>query len=182
MGHSVSEKTRRKCSEANKGKRYSPTTEFKKGDHPSPETEFKKGNHPKSEFKLGHKESEETRLNRVRASAKGARVTPNKPERQLDIFLQELLHGEYIINVTGETMILGGKIPDFVNINGQKKVIELFGDWWHSDKKIQLTGRGDSEESRKEFFKQLGWDTLVIWEHELKNESLLKEKILEFDK
>ena len=45
-GFKHSEETKKKISEANKGKHHSPETEFKKGEHHSPETEFKKGNKP----------------------------------------------------------------------------------------------------------------------------------------
>ena len=70
-------------------------------------------------------------------------------------------------------MILSGKIPDFVNVNGKKKLIELYGDYWH---------RNDNPQDRINLFKKFGWDTLVVWEKELKDEILLKEKILEFNK
>lgn len=58
-GHKFSEETLQKISNSKKGKHYSLKTEFKRGIHSSPKTEFKQGNHPKSEFKKGHKGSEE---------------------------------------------------------------------------------------------------------------------------
>jgi G:T-mismatch repair DNA endonuclease (very short patch repair protein) len=178
-GHQLSKESIEKMRKKLKGKRHSPQTEFQKGNH-SP-TEFKIGNHPKSEFKKGHKESELTKEMRMRNILKSVHVKPNKKEMKLDLILQSLLPNEYSINVKGEIIILGGKVPDFVNINGQKKVIELFGDYWHSDEFIQKNGHGETEKSRTEYFKQFGWDTLIIWEHELKDKNLLKERILKFN-
>jgi G:T-mismatch repair DNA endonuclease (very short patch repair protein) len=181
-GHSELEVLRRKNSATSMGKHFSPETEFQKGEHRSPQTEFKIGNHPKTEFKKGHKESLEAKEKRLRKIFKSnAMIKPNKKEIKLNTILQSLFPNEYSINVKGEVMILGGKVPDFVNINGQKKVIELFGDYWHSDEFIQRTGHSVSEEDRMDYFKQFGWDTLIIWEHELKDKNLLKEKILKFN-
>ncbi len=68
--------------------------------------------------------------------------------------------------------ILGGKCPDFLNFNGQKKLIELFGDYWH---------KGENPQGRIDYFKQYGFDTLVIWEHELTEPSKLRERLLTFN-
>jgi len=59
---------------------------------------------------------------------------------------------------------LGNKNPDFVHKN-KKKVIEVFGNYWHSESII-----GKSKEmhaiERKEFFESLGYECLIIWENE----------------
>lgn len=96
---------------------------------------------------------------------------PNKKELKLFCYADEVCPNEYVLNTRGEILILGGKIPDFVNINGKKKLIELYGDFWH---------RNDNPQDRIDYFKQFGWDTLVIWESELKDREILKEKILNF--
>jgi G:T-mismatch repair DNA endonuclease (very short patch repair protein) len=112
------------------------------------------------------------------AQRNGMKITPNKPERKLNELLTNLFPNEYKINVKGEVMILGGKIPDFINVNGQKKVIEMFGDWFHSKEWIKKHGcYEDTEKGRIKHFKKLGWDTLIVWEHELKDIDKLKEKI-----
>ena len=168
-GHSFSEETLEKIRESSRGKHYSPKTEFQKGIHPK--TEFKVGNHPKTEFKKGHKESSEAKERRMKNIMRGLTVKPNQKEKQLHSFLQCLLPQEFALNVKAEIMILGGKTPDFVNVNGQKKIIELYGNYWH---------RYDNPQDRIDYFKQFGWDTLIIWEKELKDESLLGERILRF--
>lgn len=127
-------------------------------------------------------QDEDFRNRTLQAQCNGLKLKPNKPEKLLNTLLQQILPNEYKINVRGEVMIFGGKIPDFVNVNGQKKIVELFGNYWHSNKFIKKHGcYEDTETGRKKYFKQLGWDTLIIWEKELKNLNKVKNKILEFN-
>ena len=63
---------------------------------------------------------------------------------------------------------LHGKVPDFVNINGRKLVIELFGSHWHEPKE---------EWYRKKLFASYGFKTIVIWESELDKPFDVVEKI-----
>ena len=118
----------------------------------------------------------------LRASFLGRQTKPNKPETLLNNLLQRILPKEYEINVKGKVMVLGGKVPDFINCNGQKKVIELYGDFWHSNKWVKKRGcYEDTEKGRIKYFKKLGWDTLIIWEHELENLEKVIAKVMEFN-
>lgn len=101
-----------------------------------------------------------------------SRRKPNRAESKLSRILQEFFPDEYALNVKAEIMTLGGKIPDFVNVNGQKKVIELYGDYYHA---------GDDPQDRIDYFKQFGYWALVVWEHELKDRSCLVQKLAEFN-
>jgi len=104
------------------------------------------------------------------------KIRPNRPERFLENILQELFPFEY--KYVGDlTFVLGGKCPDFMNINGRKKLIELFGTYWHDPK--YFPGKESSKE-RIEHFRQFGFDTLIIWQKELENRKLLDEKIKTF--
>jgi G:T-mismatch repair DNA endonuclease (very short patch repair protein) len=101
---------------------------------------------------------------------------PNKPEQKLiDFFKEQKLPYKY----TGDgSFSVGRKIPDFVNINGEKKAIDMFGDYWHDPvvrKKLGL--KIESPRERISRFKEYGWDLLVIWEKELKDTNW-KNKIL----
>jgi hypothetical protein len=88
----------------------------------------------------------------IKAILKGLRFKPNKPEKLLGKLLNKLFPKEYKINVKGKVMILGGKVPDFVNVNGQKKVIEMFGDFWHSKKWIKKHGSYENTEQEDKIF------------------------------
>ena len=97
---------------------------------------------------------------------------PTQPEEGIDDIIQLLFHNEYKYNGNYDLGIsIGRKIPDFVNVNGKKKAIDLFGDYWH---------KGEDPQVRINLFKECGWDLLVIWEHELKDRDAVIQKILNF--
>lgn len=105
---------------------------------------------------------------------------PNKPELELSSLLQKTFPGEYKYNGDySQGVVLGGLVPDFINVNGKKQVIELFGDYWH-DKKGSVPWKA-TEFGRKAIFSQLGFSCLVIWEHELKSPDDVVERIREFN-
>jgi len=98
-------------------------------------------------------------------------VCPNKTENFLSGFFQDILLNEYKFVGDGQ-FILAGKCPDFVNVNGQKKIIELFGEHVH---------KPEEEQQRIDLFAQYGYQTLIIWYKELQNLDLVKQKVLEFN-
>lgn len=105
---------------------------------------------------------------------------PNIPEsRILKVIDDHNLPYKYVGN--GD-VILYGLNPDFINSNGQKKIIEFFGDYWHRDDVVK-SWKG-TEFGRKAIFSQLGYESLIIWESELNKmtDIELKDTILKFDK
>ena len=128
----------------------------------------KEAKQKQSKAHLGKSHSEE----HLRKILKSVRLSPNKKEQYIGWLLQEIFPNEYKFVGDG-SVIIGGKCPDFININGQKKLIELFGDYWR---------RNDDEGNRVFQFKLFGFDTLVVWEHELKdnNIEMTIAKIMEF--
>lgn len=94
-------------------------------------------------------------------------LRPNKIELRLNKILNENFPNEY--KYVGDFQFwLGGKNPDFMNVNGQKKLIELYGSYWHKD---------DNPRNRINHFKKYGFDTLIIWDKELKNIPKLEKKL-----
>ena len=96
---------------------------------------------------------------------------PNKSELLLDSWIQGLSPGEWKFVGAGD-FILGGKNPDWLNINGHKALIELFGEPWHPE---------SDEPETIEHFAQFGFKTLVIWYKELKNKEAVLEKVRNFE-
>ena len=94
----------------------------------------------------------------------------NKSEVYLSSLLQFLYPDDWKYVGDGQ-FIIGGKCPDFINVNGKKQIIELFGDYWH---------RNDNGNKRKRLFAEYGYSTLIIWESELKKPQRLIKKITEF--
>lgn len=120
--------------------------------------------------KLALKSWQDPKFVAKQMKARGVKL--NKQELHLNTFLQSILPNEYKFVGDGE-FILVGKCPDFVNINGQKKIIELYGDYWH---------RNDIPQDRIDLFAKYGYQTLIIWERELKKEVSLKAKVIEFNR
>lgn len=117
------------------------------------------------------------RRDRALAVLRASTVHPNKAETKLWGILKRNFPNEFRLNVKGQT-IIGGRVPDFVNVNGKKVLVEMFGDYWHRKEK---TGRNRSQEvlSRKKYFAKWGFKTVVVWQKDLKNERLVVEKLHE---
>jgi len=92
-----------------------------------------------------------------KAQSKAKNRRPNSSEILLDYFFQDFFPGEWKFVGNGE-VVMGGKCPDFININGRKKVIELFGGHWHDP---------CEEVVRAVHFEKYGFEMLVVWWTEL---------------
>ncbi len=191
-GFSHSEESKNKMSLAKKGKPGHPVSEetklkisiARKGTHLSEEqkrklcgkTGVKSPNYGKSmplETKVKISESVKKRYSDpeyIQRKAVGMQISPNKPETKILKILDSLYPNEW--KFTGDwSFTISGRNPDFVNCNGQKKIIELFGDYWH---------KGENPQDRADIFSPFGYETLVIWECELKNMGSVKRKIRDF--
>lgn len=84
----------------------------------------------------------------------------NKSEKELELLLLRITPGEYEYVGDGKKFI-GRKCPDFIN-KKRRKIIELFGEYWH-DKYEEIT--------RKEYFKKYNYKTFIIWFSSFKKKS-----------
>lgn len=106
------------------------------------------------------------------------RIKPTTIERQLDLILQEHFPREWKYVGDG-TLMIGKYNPDFANCNGKKQLIEIYGEYWHSSRNKRLTW-DKTELGRMMAYNSLGFQCLVIWASELKNEQLVVHKIKQF--
>lgn len=97
----------------------------------------------------------------------------NKSEVFLEKILNKILPKEYKYVGQGDIWIERYN-PDFINMNGQKKIIEFFGNYWHKNSQ-------ERNKKRIKVFKKYGYDCLIIWEHDLKTQKTINQ-ILEFHK
>jgi len=99
----------------------------------------------------------------VSMQMKARSIKPNKTELALQGFLDKYFPGIWKYVGDGQVNI-GGCLPDFININGKKEVIELFAAHWHPIFDIAI---------KKEHYRQYGFRLAIIWQDELKDESRL---------
>ena len=105
-------------------------------------------------------------------------IKPNKTESFTDSLVQNARPTDFIYSGDGKIWI-AGKNPDWFNKNGKKQVIEMLGNYWHSE---MLTGRTKEQEEDylKSHYAKYGYNCLIIWESELKNPDQVIEKIRNF--
>jgi len=165
-GKHLSDRTKRILSEKNLGKRLSEATKEKIG---AAFRGIKLSNEHRRKVSEATKRSWKN-PEVVERKRLAFNLHPNKPETFIFSLLEKLYPGEW--KYTGDfSFMIGGKNPDFVNCNGQKKCIEHYGTYWH---------KGDDPRDRINLFRSYGYDTLVIWEHELKDFKKLRRKIFNF--
>lgn len=103
---------------------------------------------------------------------------PTKPELKLIQIL-----GKYSLpfRYVGDGKLIVGRLnPDFVHSDG-KKLIEVFGRIWHDQEKAfrPLVGHYLPED-RIEFFRNLGYGCMILWEDELESDEIVAERIKTF--
>ena len=205
FGKHHSKKTKDKVSVIHKGKHFSPKTEFKKGHpfslkHHSKATKKLISKRKKKLVERGwkpqifgkhhsEKTKEKMRLKRKKYYEKNPdakdksrekrkkQILPKhhtKPELDLmKIIEKNNLPYKYV----GDGKFWIENInPDFVNIDGKKICIEVFGNYWHSPLYRKILYHR-TYEGRKEIAKKYGWKMIILWENEVKNEELVLSKI-----
>lgn len=95
---------------------------------------------------------------------------PNGLESKILSLLEQICPSEWKYVGDG-TVVFGGLNPDIINVNGQKKIIEAFGDYWHTL---------EDEKKGREVFARYGFETLFVWQHELADEDALIRKLSTF--
>ena len=100
-------------------------------------------------------------------------IQPNKPEKAIMGLMKD---NGLLYEYTGNgKLIIGDFNPDFVNFQN-KKIIEVFGDYWHN-----RIGMKEKDKRRLKIYTKKGYKTLIIREHEIKNLIKTKNKILKFE-
>lgn len=87
---------------------------------------------------------------------------PTRPEQKV---IEAIAKYNLPYKYTGDgSFIVAGLNPDFVNTNGKKVAVEVFGDYWHGEgaKRVSAT-----EEGRRAIFAEYGWDLVVLWEKDI---------------
>lgn len=197
-GQSPSLETRAKLSQAGKGRHLSPEQSEKLSNSLKEYYQTHRhiwfGKHPLSKetrrkisIGLGLTKDQRSKTSRklwddpdfITKQMKARGCKPNKVELLLQKFLDKHFPNQWKYVGDGQ-VIIGGKCPDFVNINGKKQVIEIFGRYWHdifTNPHVRLERTEIATHYR---YSEYGFDCLVIWDEELKKPSKLRKKLEAF--
>ncbi len=105
----------------------------------------------------------------IQKQIKSRIISPNKPEKIILSILNDLYPLEW--KFTGDfTFWVDGKNPDFL-CKDKNLIIEHFGEYYH---------KGENPKERQNIFKKNGYESLVIWESELRDVEKVKRRIKEF--
>lgn len=136
----------------------------------------------------GYRHSDETKQ-KMSIAQKGRHWTKEQRERclpivmanrrqrptRLETLLQEVIQRHslpYKYVGDGYTWI-AGRCPDFLNIDGQKKVVEVFGRWWHDPAVNPHVKPQYTECNTRGHYARYGFDCVIIWEEQLSDESAI---------
>lgn len=110
----------------------------------------------------------------IKKWVKGVHAQPNKPESKVDQILQKHFPDEWKYNGDFSCGVtVDGMIPDFVNVNGKKMVIEVFGEVFHDpDKTFRKSIPWKQQEfGRISTYSQFGYGCVIFWDYELKDDA-----------
>ncbi len=149
MGHLVTSDTRQKIGKRSKGRTHSDGARQKMRDSHLGQIFSEDTKQKMSEKRTQAWQRDEY----VQAQMIARGMRPN----QLELEMVELIEPLGFKYVGDGQLIIAGKCPDFWD--GNAKLIELYGDYWH---------RNDDPQDRIDLFKTAGYDCLVIWEREFR--------------
>ncbi|KKL97060.1 hypothetical protein LCGC14_1838220, partial [marine sediment metagenome] len=100
----------------------------------------------------------------TRRVVEGNRRRPTEPERFLGSFLEQFYPGEWAYNGDGsQGLVIGGKVPDYINVNGEKEVVEVFGSYYHDP---EFFPNRLTEEELVKHYAKCGFKCYIFWDWE----------------
>ena len=163
---------KKKLSKAHLGNQATKGMKFPKEIYPNFGTRGWKASEKTKErqSKIGKKHWQDPEYHKLMFETRNAK--PNKLEKYFSGLVGDKIRfvGDYIFHIRTKS---GTHNPDF-KVNGQKKIIELFGDFYH---------KGENPNNLIENYKEVGWDCIIFWEHEVYNETeRIKKEVEDFIK
>jgi len=123
----------------------------------------------KGKAQLGRPVSEKTRA--ALRNQKHVPIHHTKPEM---IFEEICKKNSLPFKYTGDGAFWIGKNPsinpDFVDCDGKKLAVEIFGDYWHSPLLRNNIPYNQTYEGRNKILKEYGWKLVIFWETDLLRE------------
>lgn len=184
-GRCLSEETKNKISETKKKKGFVPWNKGKTGVYSKEALEnmsrVKKGKKLSQETKKkigeamrGRKHSAETKKRMSKACRdrktinniiNNIHIRPTKLERVFENFCKK--HSLPFKYVGDGKFCIENINPDFIEVNGKKIAVEVFGNYWHSPLFNPKLKENNTLLYRKKLLKKHGWKLIVFWETNL---------------
>lgn len=99
-------------------------------------------------------------------------VKPTKTEASVISFCQKY---RIPLKYVGDGQVwLAGRNPDFIDSNGRKVVVEIFGEYWHSPIKNPAVSLRRTYSATQEAYQDYGFDCFIAWEYQLRNEDAIE--------
>ena len=106
-----------------------------------------------------------------RSCARKARRFPNHHTKPELIFEEICKKNNLPFKYTGDGSFWVGKKPainpDFIECNGKRIVVEIFGDYWHSPLLNRNMKEHGTLEYRERYYKRHKWISIFFWESDL---------------
>ncbi|MFH1327735.1 MAG: NUMOD3 domain-containing DNA-binding protein [Candidatus Bathyarchaeota archaeon] len=200
-GRHHTEESKALISRHRRGIRASPSTEFKKGSVPTNKTDvWISCNSCKKPFRIppcrlkiskhhycsytckyasqrGVKQDREYVSYRMKKTFEALQKRPTLLEKRA---IKLINHLNLPLKYNGNTaeLIVGGKIPDFYNRNGEKTVLEIFGRVYHDPlQSFRNVPYHQTEKGCVEHYARYGFRCIVVWDDELTEETLKSKSI-----
>jgi very-short-patch-repair endonuclease len=93
---------------------------------------------------------------------------PTKQEIIMKDILNKYFPNQWKYIGNNSKYIIDKKTPDFIHTNGEKLLIECFGDYWHDPTRNKTLLYHQTYQGRTEFLNSHGYKVLILWEHEIK--------------
>ncbi len=116
----------------------------------------------------------------IKMMTKALQKRPTKPELILDKVIRKITPDFKYNGGFNQNVVIGGRIPDWVNCNGKKQVIEMFGVAFHSPLIRKNIPYRKTKPGTIQHYKNCGFNCLVVWDYELKDLTEVVEKIKNF--
>jgi hypothetical protein len=112
----------------------------------------------------------------IRETRRSMMLRPNKPEQRLIAIIKK---HDLPYKYSGDgRFIVGNRCPDFLNCNGEKKVVEVFGRAYHSPSHsfFKIPYRR-TYQGTIDHYKKYGFECIIIWDDELGDENKVLERL-----
>ena len=170
-GKHPSEATRNKLSEANRGeKNYFYGKHFTGEENP-----FYGKEHTKETKKVMQQKAKKRCESEEERKKLRKRLTANRRPTKPELIFEEICKKNNLpFRYVGDGQLWIGKKgekqlnPDFIEANGKKIVVEVFGSYWHSPLRNFGLKKEATLSFRRAHYKKYDWQSAFIWEEDLR--------------